>query len=97
MARKEDPLPASPGVTDWLVQPFSSVYAHARPGMALRAVPLAEGAGSRGRGAAPGRPARIGILDTEPEERFDRLTRLAAASSTCRSPWSASSTGIASG
>ena len=27
------------------------------------------------------------ILDTDPEERFDRITRLATHLLTCRSPW----------
>jgi phosphoribosyl 1,2-cyclic phosphodiesterase/CheY-like chemotaxis protein len=69
------------GVTDWLVGSFSTVYARTRVrawllrvrcGWMTPRVPEDEGqrlAALRG----------LGILDTEPEERFDRLTRLVAA------------------
>jgi phosphoribosyl 1,2-cyclic phosphodiesterase/DNA-binding response OmpR family regulator len=75
--------PSSPvdGVSDWLVEPFSSTYARAH----MRAW-LMRGAC---RWAKPRLPAneperlealyRLNILDTRAEERFDRLTRLAAA------------------
>lgn len=69
------------GVTDWLVKPFSTIYARTR----MRAWLL--------RTACRWAPAplpkdedqrlatlyRLGILDTEPEERFDKLTRIAGA------------------
>jgi phosphoribosyl 1,2-cyclic phosphodiesterase/DNA-binding response OmpR family regulator len=69
------------GVTDWLVKPFSTIYARTR----MRAWLL--------RTACRWVPARVpenedqrlidlrnlAILDTEPEERFDKLTRIAAA------------------
>jgi phosphoribosyl 1,2-cyclic phosphodiesterase/DNA-binding response OmpR family regulator len=69
------------GVTDWLVRPFSSVYlrTHVRAWLLrshcrwLRA-PVPDDEELR---LAALR--RLGILDTQPEERFDRLTRLAAA------------------
>lgn len=75
--------PSSPvdGVSDWLVEPFSSAYARAH----LRAW-LMRGAC---RWTKPRLPVneperlkalyRLNILDTRAEERFDRLTRLAAA------------------
>jgi DNA-binding response OmpR family regulator/ribonuclease BN (tRNA processing enzyme) len=69
------------GVTDWLVKPFSTIYLRTR----MRAWLL--------RTACHWVPARVpddedqrltdlrrlAILDTEPEERFDKLTRIAAA------------------
>ncbi len=68
-------------VTDWLIKPFSSEYARTR----IRAwvlrntcrwirAPLPEDE-SRRLAALK----KLTILDTEPEERFDRITRLAAA------------------
>jgi GAF domain-containing protein len=68
-------------VTDWLVRPFSGVYlrTHVRAWLLrghcrwLRA-PVPDNEELR---LAALR--RLGILDTQPEERFDRLTRLAAA------------------
>jgi phosphoribosyl 1,2-cyclic phosphodiesterase/DNA-binding response OmpR family regulator len=72
---------AEMGITDWLVTPFSAAYARTR----IRAWLLR----SACRCAAPAVPANedarlaalrdLRILDTPPEERFDRLTRLAAA------------------
>jgi phosphoribosyl 1,2-cyclic phosphodiesterase/CheY-like chemotaxis protein len=69
------------GVTDWLVKPFSTIYARTRMrAWLLRTAcrwapaPLPED--------EPERLAalhRLDILDTEPEERFDKLTRIAAA------------------
>ncbi|HEV8639669.1 MAG TPA: GAF domain-containing protein [Methylomirabilota bacterium] len=68
------------GVTDWLVKPFSSLYARARiRAWVLRTVcrwqraPLPKDEARRLQALR-----RLGLLDTEPEERFDRLTRLAA-------------------
>jgi CheY-like chemotaxis protein len=79
-ARQEE-AGAAAGVTDWLVEPFSAVYARTRVrAWLMRArcrwanAPVLEGEERR---LAALR--RLGILDTPPEERFDRLTRLAAA------------------
>jgi GAF domain-containing protein len=68
-------------VTDWLIQPFSSAYARTR----IRAWLLR----TRIRWARPPLPPdeeqrlatlhSLNILDTPAEQRFDRLTRLAAA------------------
>ncbi|HTQ34499.1 MAG TPA: MBL fold metallo-hydrolase [Stellaceae bacterium] len=69
------------GVTDWLVKPFSEIYARTR----LRAWLMRMNC----RWVQPRRPDNeaqrlaalheLGILDTEPEERFDRITRIATA------------------
>ena len=79
-ARQEE-AGAAAGVTDWLVEPFSAVYARTRVrAWLMRArcrwanAPVPEGEERR---LAALR--RLGILDTPPEERFDRLTRLGAA------------------
>jgi DNA-binding response OmpR family regulator/phosphoribosyl 1,2-cyclic phosphodiesterase len=83
VAETEDRLEAArgaeAGVTDWLIQPFSSEYARTK----IRAWLLR----SRSRWMKGPLPAnereriwalrRLNILDTPPEERFDRLTRLA--------------------
>jgi DNA-binding response OmpR family regulator len=68
------------GVTDWLIRPFSSAYARTR----IRAWLLRMAA----RWIRPPRPPdeeqrlatlySLGILDTPDEQRFDRLTHLAA-------------------
>jgi GAF domain-containing protein len=72
---------AAAGVSDWLIRPFSASYARTKiRAWVLRtecrwiraAIPDDEG-----RRIAALRELRI--LDTEPEERFDRVTRLAAA------------------
>lgn len=82
LARQEDPAAgAAAGVTDWLAEPFSGAYARAR----VRAWLLRAACRWRPAPAPPDEERRLaalqglGILDTEPEERFDRLTRLAAA------------------
>jgi phosphoribosyl 1,2-cyclic phosphodiesterase/CheY-like chemotaxis protein len=69
------------GVTDWLVGSFSTVYARTRVRAWLLRVrcrwtrpPVPEDE-ERRLAALRG----LGILDTQPEERFDRLTRLVAA------------------
>jgi phosphoribosyl 1,2-cyclic phosphodiesterase/CheY-like chemotaxis protein len=72
---------AEAGVTDWLVAPFSRTYARCRVGAwRMRAAARWQ--------AAPRPPDEedrlaalrgLGLLDTQPDERFDRLTRLAAA------------------
>lgn len=69
------------GISDWLVKPFSALYARARIHALLLRTTL--------RWARPPIPKdeerrleimhRLNILDSEPEERFDRLTRLASA------------------
>ena len=72
---------AAPDVTDWLIKPFSSVYARAK----LQAW-LMRTACRWMRAPIPQDEKRrlaalhaLNILDTEPEDRFDRITRLAAA------------------
>ncbi len=69
------------GITDWLLKPFSSEYARTRVrAWVLRTAchwmraPLPEDEVERIRALH-----RRDILDTEPEERFDRYTRIAAA------------------
>ena len=82
VADKEDVAAGiAASVTDWLIKPFSREYARTR----IRAwvlrntcrwirAPLPEN--ERRRLAAL---RELTILDTEPDERFDRITRLAAA------------------
>lgn len=82
LAEEEDQAAgADAGVTDWLIRPFSGVYARTRVRAWLlraecrwRRPPLPE---DEERRLAALR--QLGILDTPREERFDRLTRLAAA------------------
>ena len=68
------------GVTDWLIRPFSSAYARTR----LRAWLLRTAARWARAPLPPDEEQRLatlhslGILDTPEEQRFDRLTRLAA-------------------
>lgn len=80
IAREENAAAgAEAGVTDWLLEPFSTIYAEVR----IRAWLLR----SHCRWLRAPVPAdeeqrlaalrRLGLLDTRPEERFDRLTRLA--------------------
>ncbi len=69
------------GVTDWLVKPFSSGYARTRMRAwllrtACRWLPAPRPPDEARRLAAL---HRLAILDTGPEERFDKLTRIAAA------------------
>ena len=69
------------GVTRWLIAPFSAQYARAQiqawlMSSACRWVRAALPADEEKRLAAL---HELAILDTEPEERFDRITRLAAA------------------
>jgi phosphoribosyl 1,2-cyclic phosphodiesterase len=67
------------GVTDWLVAPFSMLYARTR----IRAWALRQACRWMSAPPPPDESARLralhdlGLLDTPPEERFDRLTRLA--------------------
>jgi phosphoribosyl 1,2-cyclic phosphodiesterase len=72
---------AASGVSDWLIRPFSTEYVRTR----LRALVLR----SACRWIRAPKPddetrrltalRRLAILDSEPEERFDRITRIAAA------------------
>jgi CheY-like chemotaxis protein len=70
---------AEAGVTDWLVAPFSTLYARTR----IRAWALRQACRWMCAPLPPDEPARLralhalGILDSPPEERFDRITRLA--------------------
>jgi CheY-like chemotaxis protein len=77
-AREEE---CAAGVTDWLLKPFDNVYARARVQAWLLRTAC--------RWVRAPRPPdeerrmnslqRLEILDTEPEERFDRYTRIASA------------------
>ena len=67
-------------VTEWLTTPFSAEYARSRIRAWLlrvesRWLSAPRAAGEEGRLAAL---RKLALLDSEPEERFDRLTRLAA-------------------
>ena len=70
---------AQAGVTDWLVAPFSTLYARTR----IRAWALRQACRWMCAPLPPDEPARLralhdtGVLDSAPEERFDRITRLA--------------------
>lgn len=70
---------AEAGITDWLVAPFSMLYARTR----VRAWALRQACRWIAAAAPPDEGERLralherGILDTPPEERFDRITRLA--------------------
>jgi phosphoribosyl 1,2-cyclic phosphodiesterase/FixJ family two-component response regulator len=73
------PAGAEAGVTDWLVAPFSTLYARTR----IRAWALRQACRWMRAPLPADEPARVraldelGILDSPPEERFDRITRLA--------------------
>jgi CheY-like chemotaxis protein len=80
VAAQEDPAAAS-FVSDWLIKPFTSSYARTK----IRAWVLRTECRWI-RAAIPDDEERrivslrdLNILDTEPEERFDRITRIAAA------------------
>jgi len=80
-AQQDSAAAAAAGVTDWLIKPFTSSYARTK----VRAWVLRTACRWM-RAAIPddeeGRIAslrKLRILDTEPEEKFDRVTRLAAA------------------
>jgi CheY-like chemotaxis protein len=82
VAAQEDPgAGAATGVSDWLIKPFTSSYARTK----IRAWVLRTEC-RWVRATVPDDEERriaslreLKILDTEPEERFDRITRLAAA------------------
>jgi hypothetical protein len=69
------------GVTDWLTTPFTESYARTK----MRAWVLRESCRWARAPTPDNEPARLkslralGLLDTEPEEKFDRITRLATA------------------
>jgi phosphoribosyl 1,2-cyclic phosphodiesterase/DNA-binding response OmpR family regulator len=82
VADTEDPQAGmAAGVTDWLIPPFSSAYARTR----MRAWLLRITARWERPPLPPDEEQRLatlhglGILDTPEEQRFDRLTRLAAS------------------
>ena len=79
--REEAAVGAAAGVTDWLIMPFTSSYARTKiRAWILRAVcrwmraPIPQDEDRRIASLH-----EIKILDTEPNERFDRVTRLASA------------------
>jgi len=77
----EQQAEAEAGVTDWLIWPFSKEYARAR----IQAWVLREACRWKSAALPADEERRLlalrqsGVLDTEPEERFDRYTRIAAA------------------
>ena len=82
VATQEDPDGgAAAGVSDWLIMPFTSSYARTK----IRAWVLRTECRWIRASIPDNEEGRIAalhalrILDTEPEERFDRVTRLAAA------------------
>jgi len=70
-----------PAVSDWLVRPFSAVYARTRLQAWLMRTACRWMRAPIPRDEKPRLASlrALGILDTEPEDRFDRITRLAAA------------------
>jgi DNA-binding response OmpR family regulator len=80
-AQEDSAAGAEAGVTDWLIKPFTASYARTK----IRAWVL-RSACRWVRASIPNNEEQrmaslreLRILDTEPEERFDRVTRLAAA------------------
>ena len=80
-AQRDPTVDAASGPTDWLIKPFTNSYARTK----IRAWMLRT-ACRWIRATVPDNEERrlaalrgLRILDTEPEERFDRVTRLAAA------------------
>jgi phosphoribosyl 1,2-cyclic phosphodiesterase/CheY-like chemotaxis protein len=80
-SKQNSPTGAVAGVTEWLIKPFTSSYARTK----IRAWALRTACRWM-RAIIPDDEERritslreLGILDTEPEERFDRVTRVAAA------------------
>ncbi|HVC50722.1 MAG TPA: GAF domain-containing protein [Stellaceae bacterium] len=69
------------GVTDWLVKPFSDIYMRTRLRAWLMRVNCRWVQPRRSNDELQRLAALrdLAILDTEPEERFDRITRIAAA------------------
>ena len=79
VSAKERRLAEAAGVTDWLVRPFSPAYARSR----ITAWVLRRGAAWLSARRPDDEPRRLAslrslrLLDSGPEERFDRLTRMA--------------------
>src|SRR5262245_34946922 len=79
--QEDETAGATAGVTDWLLKPFSDAYVRTR----VRAWLLRLSCRWSKAPMPPDEERRLaalhqlGLLDTPPEERFDRLTRLAAA------------------
>lgn len=69
------------GVTDWLVKPFSEIYARTRLRAWLMRTNCRWVQARRPENEAERLAAlqELAILDTPPEERFDRITRIATA------------------
>ncbi|MCB0216396.1 MAG: GAF domain-containing protein [Chloroflexi bacterium] len=73
-------LAEAEGVTDWLVRPFSPAYARSR----IAAWVLRRGGAWQAAAIPEDEPRRLAalrrmrLLDTAPDERFDRLTRMAS-------------------
>ncbi|HEX6142493.1 MAG TPA: GAF domain-containing protein [Geminicoccaceae bacterium] len=78
---KDVPSGHEPAVSDWLVRPFSAVYARTRLQAWLMRTACRWMRAPFPRDEKPRLASlrALGILDTEPEDRFDRITRLAAA------------------
>ncbi len=78
-AEVDRPAGAQAGVTDWLVAPFSTLYARTR----VRAWALRQACRWTRAPLTADEPERLralrdaGVLDSPAEERFDRITRLA--------------------
>jgi phosphoribosyl 1,2-cyclic phosphodiesterase/CheY-like chemotaxis protein len=82
VAAQEDPdSGAAAGVTDWLIKPFTDAYARTKiRAWALRvACQWMRGAIPKDEQQRLASLRSLRILDTGPEERFDRITRLASA------------------
>jgi len=81
LVASHEPADTTDCANDWLIEPFSSIYARARMRAWLMRTVC--------RWKQPPQPSNeaqrlaalhaLRILDTKPEERFDRLTRIAAA------------------
>ena len=69
------------GVTGWLIQPFTTQYAraHIQSWILRTACRWARAAAPPDEATRIATLRALGLLDTPPEERFDRITRLAAA------------------
>jgi phosphoribosyl 1,2-cyclic phosphodiesterase/CheY-like chemotaxis protein len=80
-ARQDQPAGVAAGVTDWLITPFTSSYARTkvRAWILRTACHWMKASVPEDEERRLASLRQLGILDTEPEERFDRITRLAAA------------------
>lgn len=81
VGHSEDEAGSAPGVTDWLIEPFTNQYARTKLRAWLlrtraRWIPARIPAGEEQRLQAL---QSLRILDTAPEERFDRITQVAAS------------------